>query len=144
MTANLPSNNFYTLADLEINLRNELIEYNNALLNLLNSRTLSAIKNAFNRSVLVLQNGLCYVNVSELNNLLRTSNSGAANYYWQQGIPGIVSPSAPRTLTGNIYISGSDFFGLLDARIQLTTGTTNLYLKYVRAIYIYQSHLRLY
>lgn len=135
MTTNLPSTHFYTLANLDIDLRQQVVEYNMALLNCLSSRTLSAIKNAFTRGVLVWRNGLCYIKVSELNNLLRTS-SGASNYYWQQGIAGYSSPSVPHTLGGDIYISGPDFFGLLDARIQSTTGTINLYLKYVRALYI--------
>ncbi|WP_323939739.1 hypothetical protein [Aeromonas caviae] len=136
MTINLPSTHFYTLASLDIKLQNEIIEYNNALLNTLSSKTLSAIKNAFSRRILVWQNGLCYVKVSELNNLLRTGSSGAENYYWQQGISGYSSPSSPHELGGDIYISGPDFFGLLDARIQLTAGKTHLYLKYVRALYI--------
>lgn len=77
-----------------------------------------------------------YIKISELSNLLRTGNSGADNYMWQYGISGYSSPSIPHTLGNDICITGPDFFGLLDARIQLTVGRINIYLKYVRALYL--------
>ncbi|OPB21768.1 hypothetical protein [Pseudomonas fluorescens] len=135
MSANFPSTNFYTLGDLDYNVRQQAFEFNSALLDLLSTRTLSTIKNAFNRGVLVWQNGLCYIKVSELSHLLRTGNSGAHNYFWQQGIEGYVSPSLPHSIDGDIYISGPDFCGLLDARISSSFGVSNLYLRYVRAVY---------
>ena len=136
MRGNFPSTSFFTLSDLDINLRRQAIEYNAALLSRLHRRTLTAIENAFSRAILVRMNGLCFVKTSELDNLLRTGSSGAANYLWQQGIDGYSSPATPHTLDGELYISGPDFCGLLDARIQSTIGKNNLYLKYVRAIYM--------
>lgn len=136
MTPNLPSTQVYTLNDINVDLRNQLIEFNNALLDRLHLQTLSAIKNAFSRAVIVTQNGLIYIKVSELSNLLRTGNSRADNHMWQYGISGYSSPSVPHSFGNDICITGPDFFGLLDARIQLTVGKINLYLRYVRALYL--------
>ncbi len=134
MTTNLPSANFYTLDDLNLDLRNQVVDFNNVVLNQLTRATLTRIKNSFTRAMFVFANGSCFVHVSELGNLLRTGN-GAHNYLWQNGIPGYSSSSDPYNIGNNIYISGPDFCGLLDARIMTTSGTQNIYLRYVRSVY---------
>jgi hypothetical protein len=136
MTPNLPSTQVYSLSDLDVNLRNQVVDFNIALLDRLHYQTLSVIKNAFARAVGVTPNGLFYIRVSELRHLLRTGNSGADNYMWQNGIPGYSSPSTSHTVDGNLCITGPDFLGLLQSRIELTAGKLNLYLKYVRAVYL--------
>ncbi|HIH8979757.1 TPA: hypothetical protein ACYUTM_004918 [Serratia marcescens] len=135
MSTNFPSSNFYTLTALDINMHQHTIEFNPALLDCLSSRTLTGIKNSFERSILVWRNGLCYIKISELKNLLRTSNSGAHNVYVRQGIDGYVSPSNSYEIDNELYISGPDFSGILDFRINSSYGNTHLYLKYVRTIY---------
>lgn len=135
MTTNFPSTLFSTLASLDIDTRNQVVNMNSALLTTLNSSALSTIKNAFVRGVLVWQNGMFYIKISELNHLLRTGNSGAHNYYWQHGMQGYASPSTPYTINNEIYISGPDFCSLLEARIHSSTGKANLYLRYTRALY---------
>lgn len=62
MTPNLPSIQVYTLIDLNVDLRTQLIDFNNALLDRLQSQTLSTIKNAFSRAIIVTQNGFIYKN----------------------------------------------------------------------------------
>lgn len=131
----LPSTNFYTLSDLDINIRTQAINFSSHLLDKLSSRTLTSIRNAFSRALLVWQNGICYIKVSELSHLLRTGNSGAHNVIWQDGIDGYVSPSRGYDIDGNIYITGSDFCGILDARIASTYGLRNIYLRYIRSLY---------
>lgn len=135
MTNNLPSTHIYNLAELGFELKNQVIQFNDALINSLNSSTLSAIRNSFSRAILVTNYGFCYVKISELKHLLRTGNSGAEKYLWQTGIPGYSSPASPYSLDDNLCISGPDFCGLIDARIHLSRGKLNLYLRYVRAIY---------
>ncbi|MFH2657045.1 hypothetical protein ABK771_21580 [Klebsiella pneumoniae] len=135
MTTNFPSNLFSTLASLDINTRNQVVNMNSALMTTLKSSALSRIRNSFTRAVLVWQNGMFYIKISELNNLLRTGNSGAHNYYWQHGIQGYASPSTPYTINNEIYISGPDFCSLLEARIHSSFGRSNLYLRYTRALY---------
>lgn len=130
------SSNIYSLSDLEINLNREADTINMALLEVLNSRTLTSIKNAFTRSIVVMNNGWIYVKVDELHHLLRTGNSGADAYYWQYGFNGYSSPSTPHYFGNEIYISGPDFCSLLEARIGSSVGKSHLYLKYVRAIYM--------
>ncbi|MEQ9970322.1 hypothetical protein ABRP72_14220 [Pectobacterium carotovorum] len=135
MTINFPSNNFSTLAELDIDTRNQVIAMNSALIATLSSSHLTQIKNSFTRAVLVWQNGMFYIKITELNNLLRTGNSGVDNYLWQHGMQGYTSPSTSYTINNQIYISGSDFCALLDARIQTSFARVNLYLRYVRALY---------
>ena len=135
MTNNLPSTHIYELSELGFNLKNQVIQFNEALINSLNSNTLSAIRNSFSRAILVTNHGFCYVKISELRHLLRTGNSGADKYLWQIGIPGYSSPALSYSLDDNLCISGPDFCGLIDARIHLSRGKLNLYLRYVKAIY---------
>ena len=135
MTRHLPSNERYTLNELNINPSNLSVDMNDAIIRTLTSSTLTTIRNAFLRGVLITENGWPYIDVSQLKHLLRTSNSGAENPLWQNGINGLVSPSLPFTVEKKIYITGSDFISLLDARIRLSTGQTQLYLRYARDIY---------
>ena len=122
MTRHLPSNERYTLNELNINPSNLSVDMNDAIIRTLTSSTLTTIRNAFLRGVLITENGWPYIDVSQLKHLLRTSNSGAENPLWQNGINGLVSPSLPFTVEKKIYITGSDFISLLDARIRLSTG----------------------
>jgi hypothetical protein len=135
MKSTFPAIQIYSLSELEINLKNQVIEYNNALLNQLTTRTLTTIKKAFQRGVRVEDSGRCYVAVTELHNLLRTDNPGTSIYYVRNGIDGYASRSETHDLGGELYLSGPDFSGLLDARIHSTFGVQHLYLKYVRAVY---------
>ncbi|HBC3413546.1 hypothetical protein P3647_10860 [Vibrio parahaemolyticus] len=135
MTRYLPSNERYTLNDLGINPKKLTIEMNDAIVRTLTASTLTTIRNAFVRGALITENGWPYIDVSQLKHLLRTSNSGAESPLWQNGIDGLVSPSLPFTVEKKIYITGSDFIALLDARIRLSTGQTKLYLRYARDIY---------
>ncbi|WP_432224563.1 hypothetical protein [Enterobacter wuhouensis] len=135
MTTNFPSTLFCTLAELDINAKTQVINMNSALIATLSTKHLTTIKNAFTRAILVWQNGMFYVKISELNHLLRTGNSGVDNYLWQHGMQGYTSASTPYTINNEIYISGSDFCALLDARIQTSIAKVNLYLRYVRALY---------
>lgn len=134
MTNNLPSLIYYSLNELEFDVRNQVISFNDALLQQLSNSHINGIKNAFNSGIMVLNNGLLYVKVSQLRNLLRTAN-GAHNSMWQDGMFGYVSPSRPFEVGNEICISGPDFCALLDARISSTIGKQNIYLKYVRSIY---------
>jgi len=134
MTTNFPSIHFYTLNELDVNLKNQVIDFNQRVLSNLSNTTLSRIKNAFSRGMLVYPNGACFVHVTELANLLRTGN-GAHNILWQQGLPGYASPSQQYNIGDDIYISGPDFCSLIDARLMVTSGTQNIYLRYVRSVY---------
>jgi hypothetical protein len=134
MTTNFPSTNFYTLEDLDVNLKKQIIDFNIKVLDNLNASTLTTIRNAFSRAMRVYPNGACFIHIVELANLLRTG-TGAHSVLWQHGLEGYVSPSQQYNIGDDIYISGPDFCSLLDARLMVTSGTNNLYLKYVRSIY---------
>jgi len=132
---NFPISDFHSLSALDINLNHQVVDFNAFLLDGLNRNTLTTIRNSFNSGMLVRINGMSYLKATGLSQLLRTGNSGAHNIYVQQGIQGYVSPSTTYSIDNEMYISGSDFCGILDARINSTYGKTNLYLRYVRSIY---------
>jgi len=54
---------------------------------------------------------------------------------WQDGIPGYVTGVDSREIGDSIYITGSDFIGLVDARLQTSIGVSTLYLQYIQAAY---------
>ncbi|MCP1273193.1 hypothetical protein NKW43_05775 [Gluconobacter albidus] len=135
MTFNFPSTRFYSLEDLDCDINRLEINISQAIIDQLHSNTLTSIKNAFKAATSVWENGSIYINVEYLGHLLRTGNSGAANFYWRQGIEGLVSPSNPYTINNGVYISSADFCGLVDARLRFSTGKTRVYLEYIRAIY---------
>ncbi len=132
--SHLPSTNVYSISDLNINIDKNTVGLSNFIINRLYARTLNGIISALNSGVIVNSNGAIFINVSVLHTLLRT-NPGAANTIWQDGIPGYVSGVDGRTIEGNIYISGSDFVGLLDARRQTSIGQSKLYLQFIQAAY---------
>ncbi|WP_272670964.1 hypothetical protein [Providencia sp. PROV147] len=133
--SNFPVANFHKLNTLDIDMNNQVIDFNPVLLDRLNCNTLTAIRNAFDRAALIWINGMCYLEAREIKHLLRTGNSGAHNIYIQQGIQGYVSSSETYNIDNKAYISGPDFSGILDARINSTFGKTHLYLRYVRSLY---------
>lgn len=131
---NLPSTIIYTLTDLNINLSPETINLSKFIIDRLYTRTLNGIINAFKNSITIGSNGNIYINISSLHTLLRT-NQGAASTIWQNGIPGLVSGVQSRKIENDLYISGPDFIGLVDARIQTAIGISKLYLQFIQAAY---------
>lgn len=131
---NLPSTQVYSLNDVGIELRNTLINLSDIVINQLTQRHVKAIINAFNNGVKVNNNGAIYIAISYLHTLLRTE-PGAANRMWQDGISSYVSGADSHNINNELYISGPDFIGLVDARIQLSYGKTKLYLQYIQAAY---------
>ncbi|MGK3227739.1 hypothetical protein ACCW94_21945 [Enterobacter soli] len=131
---NLPSTQVYTLSDLNINLNNTTINLSKFIIEKLYSKTLNGIISAFHNSIILNTNGAVYLNVAYLHTLLRT-NPGAASTIWQDGISGYVSGVDGKEIFGNLYISGPDFIGLVDARIQTAIGISKLYLQYIQAAY---------
>lgn len=131
---NLPSTQVYKLSDLNINLNNATINLSSFILDRLYSRTLKAIISAFHNAIILNTNGAVYIDVTYLHTLLRT-NPGAASTIWQDGICGYVSGVDGKEISGNLYITGPDFIGLVDARMQTVPGISKLYLQYIQAAY---------
>ena len=131
---NLPSTQVYSLNDVGIELRNTLINLSDIVINQLADKHVKAIINAFNNGIRINNNGAIYIAISYLHTLLRTE-VGAANRMWQDGISSYVSGADSHNINNDLYISGPDFIGLVDARIQLSYGKTKLYLQYIQAAY---------
>ncbi|WP_439214242.1 hypothetical protein [Duffyella gerundensis] len=134
MMNNLPSLKVYTLFDLNIDIKQDVKSLSNFIINRLYASTLNGIISAFNKAIVINPNGAIFINISYLHTLLRT-NRGTANVIWQDGIPGYVTGVDSREIGDSIYITGSDFIGLVDARLQTTIGVSTLYLQYIQAAY---------
>lgn len=128
------STSVYSLADLDISLRAKITALSRLAIDRLYASTLTSIINAFEKATLININGAIFINVSYLHTLLRTS-PGAANIIWQDGIDGYASGRQSVTFGETLYITGPDFIGLLDARIQNSIGDSKLYLQYIQEAY---------
>ncbi|MBB1202658.1 hypothetical protein EGM70_20470 [Enterobacteriaceae bacterium 89] len=131
---NLPSTNVYSISDLNINLDKRTVGLSAFVIDRLYARTLNGIITALKAGIIINSNGALFINISYLHTLLRT-NPGAANTIWQDGIPGYVSGVDSRNIQGDLYITGSDFIGLLDARLQTAIGQSKIYLQFIQAAY---------
>lgn len=131
---NLPSTHVYSLNDVGIEMRDTIINLSDIVINQLANKHVSAIMNAFTHGVRINNNGAIFIAISYLHTLLRTE-PGAANRMWQDGISSYVSGADSHTIDNDLYISGPDFIGLVDARSQLSYGKTKLYLQYIQAAY---------
>jgi len=121
---------YYTLQ--EMCERNELDYVCGRVYELLSENHLQAIKNSFMNNTKIAANGIVYLRIKGLANILRT---GAANYFVYQGIDGIMGGAEIISIDGEEYISGPALAGLLDYRISTTIGKTKKYLIYSREIY---------
>lgn len=122
--------NHYSLQ--EICEKEELDYVCSKIYDLLSKNHLQIIKNAFLNNTKIASNGLVYLKIKGLAQILRT---GASNYFVYQGVDGIISPAEVISIDGEEYISGSTLAGLLDYRISTTLGRTKTYLKFSRQIY---------
>ena len=103
---------------------NELHQQHNlaqAILNELDTRTLTTIRNAFMDSFFFSSAGEIFISQDKLMHLLRTGNSGAETSMVRYGLGRQVSPSTTHDINGVNCISGFDFKNLLDARCHLAS-----------------------
>ncbi|GBC62612.1 hypothetical protein DENIS_3584 [Desulfonema ishimotonii] len=133
MTNNLPSVIYHQLSDLID--RPELDHIANAATIALNQGHMTGIVNAFFVNTKICVNGVPYIKISGLSNILRTGNSGAERPLIYQGMPGILSPSEIIEINGKEHISGPTLRAIIDARIAFAGGRTKLYLQVAMQAY---------
>ncbi|APC38899.1 hypothetical protein [Clostridium estertheticum] len=126
---------YYTIYDLS---EKDALDYVcDKIYELLSSNHLKIIENAFIKNTRVGSNGLIYLRIKGIANILRTGSSGAERYFVYQGVDGVIAPAEIISIDGEEYISGPTLMALLDYRISSSRGKKKMYLKYSKDIYEY-------
>jgi hypothetical protein len=112
--------------------------------NMLNKKHLASIINAFYLNTRIASNGLVYLRIKGIAQVLRTGASGAERYLIYNGVDGVVPEAEIMAINGEEYISGPSLAALLDYRMSTVPGgKTKSYLKFSESIYrIIKNHHR--
>lgn len=115
--------------------RNELEMAISAITIELDKGETTKILNAFLAGTRIRVNGMPYLKVKELAQILRTGNYGAHRILVYNGIPQVVNAAVLVEIEGEEYISGPSMLALVEARISFTSGKTKQYLNLVKEMY---------
>lgn len=129
----LPAVQYHTLDKLVA--KHELETAINDITSQLNKGDVTKIINSFLNGTRVRVNGMPYMKVKELGNILRTGSSGAHRVLVYQGMSDVVGASLIIEIEGEEYISGPSLLALVEARMAYTFGKTKEYLSLAKEIY---------
>jgi hypothetical protein len=96
---------------------------------------ITSILNAFLFNTKICINGIPYIKVTGLANILRTGTSGAERPLVYQGIERVISSAELIEIEGHEYISGPSLIGLINARTHFVAATTKQYLEVATQTY---------
>ncbi|MGF1903405.1 hypothetical protein [Aliivibrio sifiae] len=102
----------------------------------LNKKDIVGIANAFYRNTKIGANGIPYIRIKGLAQILRTANSGAERVLVDQGVVNVFSNSPVVSIDREEYISGPSLVGLIHTRINHSLGKTKQYLEVAYQFYI--------
>tara|TARA_Y100000588_G_C14222334_1_gene911581 strand:+ start:1375 stop:2115 length:741 start_codon:yes stop_codon:yes gene_type:complete len=108
--------------------RNELDLVLTVAAQALNRGDITKIVNAFFVNTKICINGIPYIKINGLSEILRTGNSGAERPLIYQGIPGILSAAEVVEIDGEEHVSGPSLTALIETRKLLKAGRTKEYL----------------
>lgn len=124
--------NFYNLPSL---LETELGKTLSVIEQKLSEGHLTSIVNSFLANTMIFENGMVFVKIKGLSNILRTGSFGLERPLVYLGVVGVLNKSEIITINGEEYISGPSLVGLIEYRINHNTGKTKDYLNYSFKIY---------
>lgn len=127
--------NYYSLPELRE--KEELGYSGGKIFERLSKNHLKSIENAFLQNTKISSNGIIYIRIKGLANILRTSSRGVASTLIYNGVEGVLSSAALISIEGEEYISGPSLIGFLDYRIKTVPVKQQLYLTYSKNIYDY-------
>jgi len=130
---NLPAVIYYPLE--KISTKNELEIISTFAKDSLDKGHISSIINAFYKNTQICLNGIPYIRVKGVSQIIRTGNSGAERPLIYQGIAGVLAPSAIIEIDGEDYISGPSLLALISTRISVKSGITKEYLSIAFDVY---------
>ena len=130
---NLPAVIYYPLE--KISTKNELEVISTFAKDSLDRGHISSIINAFYENTRICRNGIPYIRVKGVSQIIRTGNSGAERPLIYQGISGVLAPSIIIEIDGEDYISGPSLLALISTRISIKSGITKEYLSIAFDLY---------
>ncbi|WP_252177471.1 hypothetical protein [Endozoicomonas sp. 4G] len=133
MSSRLPSIVYHELNSLAED--SELKHIVDATIHRLNKGHITAILNSFFINTKICVNGIPYIKIKGLSNILRTGNSGAERPLIYQGMPGITSAAEIIEIKGEEHISGPTLVMLIEARMNFSRGRTKEYLQIAKSAY---------
>lgn len=123
----------------ELCAKEDLIFVQDKVFDLLNKGDLTKIKKAFYANSRVVENGMIYIRVKGLANILRNK---VARIFVYEGVEKIISPAEVISIDGEEYISGPELAKLLEYRLNSTTGKTRMYIAFAREVYDFINDLK--
>ncbi len=110
-------------------------EISNATLDQLDRGHLESIAKALYVNTKICVNGVPFIKVKGIADIIRTGNSGLERALIYQGLPGFLPRSEIVSIDGFDHISGHSLCAILDSRIATRSGKTKQYLQIALSMY---------
>lgn len=106
-----------------------------AVLDQLDKGSIDSIAKALYVNTKICVNGVPFIKVQGIADIIRTGNSGLERALIYQGLPGFLPRSEIVSIDGFDHISGHSLCAILDSRIATRSGKTKQYLKIALNLY---------
>jgi hypothetical protein len=108
----------------------------NATIDQLDKGNVESIASALYTNTKICVNGVPFIKVKGIADIIRTGNSGLERALIYQGLPGFLPRSEIVSIDGFDHISGHSLVAILDSRISNRSGKTKQYLKIALNLYL--------
>ena len=110
-------------------------DVSNATIDQLDRGNVESIANALYANTKICVNGVPFIKVKGIAEIIRTGNSGLERALIYQGLPGFLPRSEVVSIDGLDHISGHSLVAILDSRISNRSGKTKQYLNIALNLY---------
>jgi hypothetical protein len=110
-------------------------DISSATLDQLDRGNVESIASALYANTKICVNGVPFIKVQGIADIIRTGNSGLERALVYQGLPGFLPRSEIVSIAGLDHISGHSLCAILDSRIANRSGKTKQYLKIALTLY---------
>lgn len=124
---------YYDLSDLSDPF--SIDDISNATITQLDRGNVESIAKALYVNTKICVNGVPFIKVKGIADIIRTNNSGLERALIYQGLPGFLPRSEIVSIDGLDHISGHSLVAILDSRISTRTGKTKQYLNIALNLY---------
>lgn len=112
-----------------------ITDISNAMIDQLDQGNIKSIIDALYINTKICSNGVPFIKVKGIADIIRTGNSGLERALIYQGLPGFLPRSEIVSIEGKDHISGHSLCAILDSRIATRNGKTKQYLKIALDLY---------
>lgn len=130
---NYPTLRYYDLSELTDPF--SIDDMSNATLDQLDKGNVDSIAKALYANTKICVNGVPFIKVKGIADIIRTGNSGLERALIYQGLPGFLPRSEIVSIDGFDHISGHSLCAILDSRIACRSGKTKQYLQIALNLY---------